>query len=80
MTVEERVYECISHNIDITGFPGGVVTKETEVSELGDDLDAEVIDLILELEAEFSIVIPGEVWERFETVGNIIKHIEAIGR
>ncbi|PTX61254.1 acyl carrier protein [Melghirimyces profundicolus] len=70
----ERVQRII---VDRLGVDSSEVTKEASIK---DDLGADsldVMDMILELEDEFSMEISDEEAEKINTVGDIVNYIES---
>ncbi|WP_168198324.1 acyl carrier protein [Crassaminicella thermophila] len=72
------VFEKVKHTImDILGIPKDEILLE---SHLYDELDADSLDLsqiILELENTYKIEIENEDIANFETVEDIVKHVES---
>ena len=74
MSTFDKVKDII---IDKLGAEDG---KITEKASFMDDLGADSLDtveLIMELEEEFSLEIPDEEAEKMATVGDAIKYIES---
>ena len=70
----ERIRDIISKQLDIDG---ATVTME---SRLIDDLKADsldIVELIMDLEQEFDVEIPDEELPNVQTVGDIVKYLEA---
>jgi len=71
--VAEKVKAII---VDKLGVDESEVTLEASfTSDLGAD-SLDTVELIMELEKEFSISIPDEEAEKISTVGDAIKHLE----
>ena len=72
--VFDKVKEFI---IDQLGVPDSEILMETDlIKDLeADSLDA--VEIIVALEDEYGIEIPDEVAERFRTVKDIVKYVEA---
>ncbi len=73
MSVEERVIEIVSDQMDVAKDQ---VTRETHfVNDLtADSLDT--VELVMNFEEEFDITIPDEEAEKIQTVGQAIDYIE----
>ncbi|MDO4869865.1 MAG: acyl carrier protein [Bacillota bacterium] len=72
--VFDKVKEFI---IDQLGVPEGEILMETDLMK---DLEADSLDaveIIMALEDEYDIEIPDEDAERFRTVKDIVKFVEA---
>ncbi|MCT4620228.1 MAG: acyl carrier protein [Marinisporobacter sp.] len=78
MEVIIMVFEKVKKSIiDIMGIPEDEILVK---SHLYDDLDADSLDLsqiILELENSYKIEIENEDISDFETVEDIVKHVES---
>lgn len=70
--IEERVKEIVSEQMNVSKDQ---VTREASfTTDLGaDSLDQ--VELVMELEEEFSITIPDEAAEKITTVGQAIDYI-----
>lgn len=70
--IEERVKEIVSEQMNVSKDQ---VTREAAfTTDLGaDSLDQ--VELVMELEEEFSITIPDEAAEKITTVGQAIDYI-----
>ena len=71
----EKIRDIIVEQLDLDDADS--LTMETS---LKDDLDADSLDaveVIMALEEEFDIEIPGEEAENFKTIGDIVEYIEA---
>ncbi|MDR0879901.1 MAG: acyl carrier protein [Clostridioides sp.] len=70
----DKVVEII---VDQLGVEDKVITQETSLMK---DLEADSLDaveIIMALEDEFGIEIPDEEAEKFKTIGDIAKYVEA---
>jgi len=54
-----------------------VITDETTFSQLGID-SLKAITLLYELEERLSIEIPNEVFERIQTIGDVVTELELL--
>ena len=73
--VAEKVKAIV---VDQLGVDAAKVVPEASFI---DDLDADSLDtveLVMRLEEEFDIEIPDETAEKIATVGDVIKHLEAM--
>lgn len=51
------------------------VTEDSKIADLGlDSLDT--VEMMLEIEEKFNITIPDNDFEKFVTVGDIVKYLE----
>src|SRR5688500_17560300 len=71
----ERVRRIVADQLGIA--PERVVDSASLLDLGADSLD--MVELILHLEAEFSLEIPDEDAERFLTVGDIVAYVESRG-
>jgi len=72
-SVEERVIDIVA---DQLGAEVATISKESSfINDLGAD-SLDTVELVMELEEEFDIVIPEEMAEKIQTVGQAIDHIE----
>ncbi len=53
------------------------ITPETSFYELGAD-ELDMVDIAMSLEDDFSVEIPEDVLDGFETVGDIVKYLEEV--
>ena len=70
----EKIREIISKQLDIDS---ATVTME---SRLIDDLKADsldIVELIMDLEQEFDVEIPDEELPNVQTIGDIVRYLEA---
>ncbi|MGI9518833.1 MAG: phosphopantetheine-binding protein [Pirellulaceae bacterium] len=59
----------------LTATPGSIAS-DTELSEVFEDsLDS--IEMVMELQEEFDVVIPDEVAGEFMTIADVVRYIEA---
>lgn len=69
----EKIKDIIADEFDVDADD---ITLETNVRE---DLDADSLDLVelvIDLEDEFSVEVPDEVLEKIKTVQDIVDYIE----
>ncbi|MGN1423086.1 MAG: acyl carrier protein [Oscillospiraceae bacterium] len=74
MDIFEKVRDLIAERLDVADKD-----SITENSSITDDLGADsldVVDLVMDIEDEFSVSIPEEEVENIKTVGDIVKYIE----
>ena len=74
MDIFEKVRDLIAERLDIADKD-----SITETSSITDDLGADsldVVDLVMDIEDEFSVEIPEDQVENIKTVGDIVKYIE----
>lgn len=74
MDIFEKVRDLIAERLDIADKD-----SITETSSITDDLGADsldVVDLVMDIEDEFSVDIPEDEVENIKTVGDIVKYIE----
>jgi acyl carrier protein len=72
-SIEERVKAIIVNKLGVE--PEKVTREATFTNDLGAD-SLDTVELIMEFEKEFGILIPDEVAEKIQTVGDAIKYIE----
>jgi len=73
--VEQRVIEVIADQLEVSQDR---ITRETSfMDDLGAD-SLDMVELLLELEEEFDIDIPGNAGKKIRTVGQAIDEIERI--
>ncbi|WP_275441305.1 acyl carrier protein [Lepagella muris] len=73
--MQDRVFSIIIDKLTLE--PYEVSMNSNLMSDLGaDSLDA--VELIMEMEKEFGIIIPDEDAEMIRTVGDIVRYIENI--
>ena len=72
-TTEERVIELVSEQM---GVSKDQITRDTSfINDLNAD-SLDTVELVMELEEEFSISIPEDAAEKIQTVGQAIDFIE----
>ena len=71
--VFEKLKEILAEQLDVDADS---ITKDSMlIEDLGaDSLDA--IDIVMSVEDEFKIVVPDEIIEKIETVGDMLNYIE----
>ena len=73
MSVEQRVVEIVCQHLLVNKE---TVTRSTSFQEdIGAD-SLDIVELVMELEEEFDIVIPDTDAEKIKTVGEAIDYIE----
>ena len=71
--IREKVLDIVCEQM---GATKDKVTDQTSfINDLGAD-SLDTVELVMELEEEFSINIPDDVAEKIQTVGQAIDHIE----
>lgn len=73
MSVEERVYHIVSDSLGVD--KASLKRSSSFVEDIGAD-SLDIVELIMELEEEFSIQIPDEEAQKIKTVGEAITYIE----
>jgi acyl carrier protein len=72
-SIEERVIDIVCERL---GVNREQVTRKTSFQEdVGAD-SLDIVELVMELEEAFDLIIPEEQAERFKTVGETIDYIE----
>jgi len=72
-SVQDRVIEIVSSQL---GVSKENITAETSfISDLGAD-SLDTVELVMELEEEFEIIIPVDAAEKIQTVGQAVEFIE----
>lgn len=69
----EKIRAIISDQFDI---PEEDLTEDTSFLEIDAD-EMDMIDLAMTLEDEFRVEVPDEALEDFETLGDIVKFLDA---
>ena len=70
----EKVKEIVSDSL------GADINTITEATSFKDDLGADSLDLfevVMAFEEEFDVEIPSEDLEQIDTVGDVVKYLEA---
>ena len=71
--VFEKIRDIVVEQLDVDADK---VTLSASITEdLGAD-SLDVVDLVMSLEEEFDMEIPGEAVENIKTIGDIVKYIE----
>jgi len=73
MAVAEKVKKMIVEQLGVN--ESEVVPEAKFIDDLGAD-SLDIVELVMALEDEYSIEIPGEDAEKIETVGDAIRYIE----
>jgi acyl carrier protein len=73
MDVKKLVYKIIADKLEIEE---STITDSKTFPDLGAD-SLDTVEFIMALESEFDISIPDEQAGKLETVGDVIKYIEA---
>lgn len=70
----EKIQEMISKQLDIA--PENIKLESRLIDDLkADSLD--IVELIMDLEQEFDVEIPDEELPKIQTVGDVVKYLEA---
>jgi acyl carrier protein len=76
-STEQRVKDII---VEQLGVKADQVTPEAKfIEDLGAD-SLDTVELVMALEEEFGTEIPDEQAEKLQTVGDVIKFVEDIGK
>ena len=62
---------------DLLGTAPGAINAETRFSDLGAD-SLDTVEIIMELEEEFDVLIPDDVAERIQTFGDAVRYLSLI--
>lgn len=74
---EQRVKDII---VEQLGVKADQITPEAKfIEDLGAD-SLDTVELVMALEEEFGIEIPDEQAEKLQTVGDVIKYVEDLGK
>ena len=69
-SVKERVIHIVSHEFGIDD--GGIDTQTHLAADLGmDSIDR--LELVMQLEEEFRLIIPDDICDKLQTIGDAIK-------
>jgi len=72
-SIEEKVKEIVVEQLNVNAEQ--VTNSASFIEDLGaDSLDQ--VELVMALEEEFSVDVPDEDTEKFQTVGDVVKYIE----
>jgi acyl carrier protein len=72
-SIEERVFDIVCERL---GVNREQLTRKTSFKEdVGAD-SLDIVELVMELEEAFDLIIPEEQAERFKTVGEAVDYIE----
>lgn len=73
-SIEERVKEIIVKELSVN--PEQVTPNASFIEDLGAD-SLDTVELVMAFEEEFGVEVPDEEAEKLQTVGDVIKYIEA---
>ena len=73
-STEERVKEIIVKELSVN--PEQVTPTASFIEDLGAD-SLDTVELVMAFEEEFGVEVPDEEAEKLQTVGDVIKYIEA---
>ena len=72
--IEERVKEIIVKELSVN--PEQVTPTASFIEDLGAD-SLDTVELVMAFEEEFGVEVPDEEAEKLQTVGDVVKYIEA---
>jgi len=73
-SVQERVIEIVASQL---GVSKEQISPETSfINDLGAD-SLDTVELVMAFEEEFGVEVPDEEAEKLQTVGDVVKYIEA---
>lgn len=76
MSIKERVKKVIHESLGAIGTPDDIRSKHKIAEDLGaDSLDQ--VELLIDIESEFDIVITDDEAEQVETVGDCVAYVES---
>lgn len=71
--IKNKVKEIVVNQLEVDEAE---VTEEANfVNDLGAD-DLDLVELVMQFEKEFNISIPDDVWEKLNTVGDVINYLD----
>lgn len=73
-SIESKVKEIIVEQLGVN--PEQVTENASFIEDLGAD-SLDTVELVMAFEEEFSVEVPDEDAEKLQTVGDVIKYIEA---
>ena len=71
--VFERIREIICDQLDLEEDK---VTMDSDIMEDFEADSLDVVDLVMSIEDEFGLEVPGDQIENFRTVGDVVRYIE----
>ena len=72
--IEDRVKEIIVKELSVN--PEQVTSTASFIEDLGAD-SLDTVELVMAFEEEFGVEVPDEEAEKLQTVGDVVKYIEA---
>ncbi len=72
-SIEEKVKDIIVEQLGVN--PEQVTQTASFIEDLGAD-SLDTVELVMAFEEEFSVKVPDEDAEKFQTVGGVVKYIE----
>jgi len=72
-SIQEQVYEIIQRKLGVN--PEQITPEASFTEDLGAD-SLDTVELVMDLEEEFSLTIPEEVQEKLQTVQDAIEYLE----
>ena len=77
LLTSSRLLRAITRQFqDVLNTSEGVLDADTKFSELGSD-SLDTVELVMELEEEYGVMIPDEIASEFKTVGDVVRYIES---
>lgn len=73
-SIESKVKEIIVEQLGVN--PEQVTENASFIEDLGAD-SLDTVELVMAFEEEFSVEVPDEDAEKLQTVGDVVKYIEA---
>ena len=71
----QLIHSVSQRYADVLGTTPDAINADTRFSDLGAD-SLETVEMVMELEEEYDIVIPDDVAERIQTVGDAVRYIQ----
>ena len=75
--VEQRVKKIVAEQLGVN--EADVKSESSFVNDLGAD-SLDTVELVMALEEEFNIEVPDEQAEKLQSVGDVIKYVEELGK
>ena len=69
----EKIKEITAESL---GADAGTITEETSFEDLGAD-SLDLFEMVMAFEEAFEVEIPSEDLEQIQTVGDVVKYLEA---
>lgn len=71
--IEKKVKQILVEKLEVD--EAEVIEEANFVNDLGAD-DLDLVELVMQFEKEFNISIPDDVWEKLNTVGDVINYLD----